>query len=521
MKKITFILLFAMMSSLTFAQTFTSDSVSDPATYPADMQNGNGGTGATCGTIDELTLPSTAVAAVGTLGTTNILASVTLNVTHTWNADVTVSLQDPSGAVTVLLVDAVGGSGDDFVDLVLQDGASALPTGATSPLTGTFAPLEALAAFNSGTTAGDGVWNLLVCDDAGGDIGSLDSWALTFAPTPTCSTPVGAAAIATSPMSADFSWLDVPTATLGFEWGILAPGGDPTMDPFLFSSSTGFGVLLDSEATLLPASDYVFYVRSNCDSAGFSDWSGGTAFSTPALPPANDNACAAIPLNIGDASSGAFYTNVAATIEAGEVPGGCYFGTPSASETVWFSFVAPATGEVLIQTEELAGDGSLNDTQITLFTVANCADLTTGVVEVACDEDDDADVVGDGSGLQANLQVAGLTDGATYYFVIDGFGTGVGTFDVSLTVPALTVDAVDNPNAFTYFPNPVKNVLTLSAAQKDIQNVAVYNMLGQEILRTAPNSLESTIDMNGMSQGAYFVQVTIGNATETIRIIKQ
>ncbi|WP_424515937.1 T9SS type A sorting domain-containing protein [Psychroserpens sp.] len=27
--------------------------------------------------------------------------------------------------------------------------------------------------------------------------------------------------------------------------------------------------------------------------------------------------------------------------------------------------------------------------------------------------------------------------------------------------------------------------------------------------------------MNGLSQGAYFVKVTIGNTTETIRIIKQ
>lgn len=520
MKKITFLLLFVMMCGLGFAQTFTSDATSDPGTYPADMQNGNGTTAATCGTADELTLPSTAVTGIGTLGTTNSLESVTLNVTHTWNSDIFIELQDPSGAVTVLLTQNVGGNGDGFVNLVLQDGATALPTANTNPLTGTFSPLEALAGFNSGTTAGDGVWNLLVCDDAGGDVGAVDSWSLTFAPTPTCSTPTGIVVAGITTTSADFSWNDVPTATLGFEWGILAPGGDPDVDPFLFSGATGAGVLLDSEAGLSPSTDYVFYVRSNCDTAGFSPWSPGTAFSTPAPPPANDNACNAIMLNIGDASTGAFYTNENATVEAGEVPGTCYFGTPSASETVWFSFVAPATGEVLIQTEELAGDGTLNDTQITLFTVANCADLTTGVVEVACDEDDDANIVGAGDGLQANLQVAGLTAGNTYYFVIDGFGTGTGTFDVSLTDPTLSVESFENENAFTYFPNPVRNELTLSA-QKDIQNVSVYNMLGQEVLRTAPNAVESTINMNELSQGAYFVKVTIDNVTETVRILKQ
>jgi hypothetical protein len=58
-------------------------------------------------------------------------------------------------------------------------------------------------------------------------------------------------------------------------------------------------------------------------------------------------------------------------------------------------------------------------------------------------------------------------------------------------------------------------------AQKDIQNVAVYNMLGQEVIRTAPNTVNSTVNMNELSQGAYFVKVTIGNQIKTLRIIKQ
>ncbi len=46
-------------------------------------------------------------------------------------------------------------------------------------------------------------------------------------------------------------------------------------------------------------------------------------------------------------------------------------------------------------------------------------------------------------------------------------------------------------------------------------------VLGQEVLRSALNSVNSTISMNELSQGAYFVRVTIGNVTETIRVIKQ
>nr|WP_321224581.1 T9SS type A sorting domain-containing protein [uncultured Psychroserpens sp.] len=91
----------------------------------------------------------------------------------------------------------------------------------------------------------------------------------------------------------------------------------------------------------------------------------------------------------------------------------------------------------------------------------------------------------------------------------------------TITVDAtLSVDSLENENAFTYYPNPVKNELTLNS-QKDIQNVSVFNMLGQEVLKTAPNATNSVINMDTLSQGAYFVQVTIGNVVETVRVIKQ
>ena len=85
--------------------------------------------------------------------------------------------------------------------------------------------------------------------------------------------------------------------------------------------------------------------------------------------------------------------------------------------------------------------------------------------------------------------------------------------------PALSVDD-QNKLAFTYFPNPVKNELTLKA-QSNIQNIAVYNMLGQEVLNSYPNTLESNVQMDKLQSGAYFIKVTINNATETIRVVRQ
>ena len=72
---------------------------------------------------------------------------------------------------------------------------------------------------------------------------------------------------------------------------------------------------------------------------------------------------------------------------------------------------------------------------------------------------------------------------------------------------------------FTYFPNPVNNVLTIKA-QASIDSITVYNMLGQSVIRSAPNTNNSTVDMSVLQTGAYFVQVSINKTLKTVRVIK-
>lgn len=73
---------------------------------------------------------------------------------------------------------------------------------------------------------------------------------------------------------------------------------------------------------------------------------------------------------------------------------------------------------------------------------------------------------------------------------------------------------------FTYYPNPVNNTLTLDA-QKNIESVVAYNMLGQEVLRLSPNVANTEVDMSSLISGAYFVKVSIQGATKTVRVVKQ
>lgn len=77
-----------------------------------------------------------------------------------------------------------------------------------------------------------------------------------------------------------------------------------------------------------------------------------------------------------------------------------------------------------------------------------------------------------------------------------------------------------NNSAFTYYPNPVKDILNLSY-DKNITKVAVYNVLGQEIMIKNNNANQSQLDMSSLASGTYLVRVTADNAEKTFKVIKQ
>ncbi len=106
---------------------------------------------------------------------------------HTWAGDLVVRLTNPAGTKTVTLMDrpgtgAYGASGDDLVDLVLDDHAAtpidSIP--ATNPAggyTGRFRPDEPLSAFDGDDR--QGAWTLTVIDDfPAEDSGTLYGWGI-------------------------------------------------------------------------------------------------------------------------------------------------------------------------------------------------------------------------------------------------------------------------------------------------------------------------------------------------------
>jgi subtilisin-like proprotein convertase family protein len=102
---------------------------------------------------------------------------VTVNVTHTYDGDLVLSLIGPDDT-TVLLSNRRGSSGENFSDTIFDDEAETAIADGAAPFTGSFRPDEPLEAFDGKLAAG--VWRLRVEDQAGADTGTLDSWSLTL-----------------------------------------------------------------------------------------------------------------------------------------------------------------------------------------------------------------------------------------------------------------------------------------------------------------------------------------------------
>ncbi|MBC7525881.1 MAG: T9SS type A sorting domain-containing protein [Flavobacterium sp.] len=75
-------------------------------------------------------------------------------------------------------------------------------------------------------------------------------------------------------------------------------------------------------------------------------------------------------------------------------------------------------------------------------------------------------------------------------------------------------------NKVKMFPNPTKNILNIEAIS-NLEKVAVYNMLGQEVIKTAPNSNATVLDVSNLQAGIYIVKTTIDGNVSSSKFIKE
>lgn len=100
---------------------------------------------------------------------------ITVDLAHTWVGDLTVQLVSPAGT-TVLLVDQLCGSVDNWDNVTFDDQAGLAVSTACSPippaLAGSVIPQGALSDINGQSAVG--AWTLVITDQVGGDGGTLN-----------------------------------------------------------------------------------------------------------------------------------------------------------------------------------------------------------------------------------------------------------------------------------------------------------------------------------------------------------
>jgi subtilisin-like proprotein convertase family protein len=110
---------------------------------------------------------------------------VTVNITHSWDGDMLLTLVGPNGT-RVTLSNHRGSSGDNYTNTIFDDEAATSITSGAPPFTGRFRPEGSLASLDG--LAAAGTWKLEVSDTGTGDTGTITGWSLAFAVTspPTC-----------------------------------------------------------------------------------------------------------------------------------------------------------------------------------------------------------------------------------------------------------------------------------------------------------------------------------------------
>ncbi len=132
--------------------------------------------------------------------------------------------------------------------------------------------------------------------------------------------------------------------------------------------------------------------------------------------PANDTICTAVPIVLNaPAIQGTF---VDATPDGPNINCAIPSDLGVPIRDVWYSFVAPAVGAVIIETQA----GTNNDTQLQLIRTTPASTCTGTRTVVSCNDDIS------GSNFLSRITATGLTPGETYYVQVDPWGNGNGTF---------------------------------------------------------------------------------------------
>ncbi len=251
-----------------------------------------------------------------------------------------------------------------------------------------------------------------------------------------------------------------------------------------------------SELSFLSDGTSTYYIAVD----GFGGASGAFDLSITCLnPPPNDMIVNSIDVDeIGFPYTDPAVAMPAATLEDGN-PSGCNI---DGANGVWYNFVSVGNGTATAEIVSPAGAS-----YVTFFKAPNEMAIETDLeyffqVGNQC-----------APGTSANITTEA---GQAYYLFVVNTG---GVTDIVIDGTLLGVDE-NALEGFSFYPNPTDNILNLTSVEL-IENVAIYNLLGQQVLERDINASSSELNISALATGAYLMKVSINGQIGTYKVIKR
>lgn len=113
-----------------------------------------------------------------------------------------------------------------------------------------------------------------------------------------------------------------------------------------------------------------------------------------------------------------------------------------------------------------------------------------------------------------------------YYYTVTGCTEAIESnhSNVVFVKSSTSVGENDGLNGIAIHPNPTSGIIYIETftetSQKTTTEYRVTNLMGQEIMRLTPTTSQTIIDLSGMPQGIYFIQVDTTLGKKTFKVIK-
>ena len=111
---------------------------------------------------------------------------------------------------------------------------------------------------------------------------------------------------------------------------------------------------------------------------------------------------------------------------------------------------------------------------------------------------------------------ANTYNSALMYVATNDVEVSISEVKITQNAPTASVDDFAT-NSVKMYPNPAKGVVNFTSASNEVLDVAVYDLLGKEVLRA--NAVQSQLNISSLNPGMYFVNMTQGTTVSTKKLV--